>query len=102
MPDGGFGCVVRSLWLGHVNDSAGHGTDHDDATLRLPCHQVFSDFGAEKVCAVDVYTPELLNTVRGIFNSIKVLRETRRGDKMVDLAVGFNDLSDRGLDRIMV
>lgn len=61
-----------------------------------------SDTGSEEVSAVDVDTPELAQTVDGVVDGLKVLGETSRGDEVVDLAVGLDDLGDTGVDGLLV
>ena len=79
--------IVRSLRLGNINDSAGHGADHNDATGRLPLHKVLSNIDGEEVCAVDIDAPQLLHTVEGVVDGLEVLGEAGRRDQVIDLAV---------------
>lgn len=94
--------VVRSLGLGNINDSAGHGADHDDAPGRLPLHQVLSNINGEKVCAVDIDTPQLLHTVEGVVDGLEVLGEAGRRDQVIDLAVLGQDFGHRIAHRVGV
>lgn len=123
MSDSGLGCVVRTverlartelafmamessyglrLGLGHVDDGARHAADHDDATRALALHEVASDGGGEEVGAVDVDSPELAHAINGVVDGLKVLGEASRGDEVVDLSVGSEDLGDAGLDGLGV
>ena len=94
MTDCSLGGVVWSLWLGHVDDRSRHATDHDHATLGLSLHEMLGDSSSEKVGAVDIDTPQLLDTVVWVADSVKVLGETSRSHEVVNLAVIANDLLD--------
>ena len=56
----GLGGVVRSLRLGHVDDSTRHATNHDNAARNLALHEVFGNPSREKVCSINVNAPKLL------------------------------------------
>jgi hypothetical protein len=75
MTDSSLGSVVGSLGLRHVDDSATHASNEDNATRSLALHKVTSDSGSEEVGAVDVDTPELSHTVDGVLDGVEVLGE---------------------------
>jgi len=54
--------------------------------------------GGEEVCAVDVDAPELLHAFVGVGDGVVVLGEAGAGHEVVDLAVLFDDVGERGLD----
>lgn len=88
--------------LGNVDDGTRHASNEDNASRALALHQVTSDRGSKEVGAVNVDGPKLANAVNGIFDGLKVLGETSRGDKVVDLAVGLDDFCDTGLDGVLI
>lgn len=55
-----------------------------------------------QIGSIDVDSPELLDTVKGIFDGVEVLGETSRSHQMIDLAVVCNDFGNRLVDRIRV
>lgn len=97
-----FRCIVRSLWLRHVDNRTGHASYHDDASWRLSLHQMFRHASCEEICAIHIYTPQLLHPFIRIGNGIVVLDETCRGDQMIDLAMFFDDLGQCAGDRIRI
>lgn len=100
--DAGLGCVVGGLGLGDVDDGAGHAADHDHAARALTRHEVAGDRGGEEVGAIDVDGPELAHALDGVVDGLEVLGEAGRGDEVVDLAVGGDDLGDAGFDGLGV
>ena len=96
--NGGFGCVIRGLRLGDVDDGARHGPNHHDTTRGLPLHQVTSNSGSEQIRSIHIDAPELLHTVEGVGNRIEILGEAGRSDQMVNLAVILDDFLNRRVD----
>lgn len=45
-------------------------------------------------------SPELLDAVVRVLDSVKVLAESSRGDEVVNLSVILDDLFDDGVDRV--
>lgn len=88
--------------LGNVDNGAGHAANHDDAAGSAALHQVTGDTGSEEVGAVDVDAPELAQAVDGVVDGLEVLGKAGRGDEVVDLAVGLDNLSDTGVDGLLV
>lgn len=95
VPDGGLCGVVGCLGLGHVDDGAGHATDHDDAAVGdVALHQVASDARGEEVRAVDIDAPEFLDALVGVHLGGVVLGEASRGHEVVDLSVLVEDVGE--------
>ncbi len=102
MPNGSFGRVVGCLGLRHIDNGARHGADHDHGAFDLALHEMSSYFAGEKVGAVDIDTPELLHAVWRVFDGIEVFGEAGRCDKVVYLAVVFDNVGNNLLDRHVV
>ena len=102
LPNGSFGRIVRRLGLGHIDDGARHGADHDNAAGRFALHEVAGHADSEEVGAVDVDAPELLHAVVGVGDGVEVLGEAGRGDEVVDAAVGGEDFGDGCCDGVGV
>ena len=86
------------LRLRHVDNGSGHAANHDHAARLLAAHEVTGNGGSEKIGSVDVDGPELAHAVDRVVDGLEVLGEARRGDEVVDLAVGLDDLGNAGLD----
>lgn len=56
----------------------------------------------KEVCAIDIHTPELLQTIGWVCNGVKVLREAGRSDQVVDLSMVLDNVGDDRLDRVIV
>ena len=102
MPDSGFGSIVGRLWLRHVDNGAGHGADHDHGAFDLALHEMPGYFAGEKVCAVNIDTPELLHAIWWVCDGIEIFGEAGRCDKVVDFAVVFDNVGDDVFDRHVV
>ena len=61
-----------------------------------------SDASCKEICAVNIDTPKLLESIIWVRNSIIVLRKPSRGDKVVDLSVIFEDFLDSRVDGIRI
>ena len=59
-------------------------------------------FAGEEVSAVNIDAPELLHAIWWVCDGIKILGEAGRCDKVVNLAVVFDDIGNNLLDRDMV
>lgn len=94
--------IVWCLWLRHVDNGAGHASNHDHAARNLTFHQVLGYTDREEVCPVHVHSPQLLHPVVGVRDSVEVLSETRGCNEVVDLAVGLNDFRDGCVDRVRI
>ena len=57
------------------------------------------DSHCEEVCAIDVHSPELLQSVVRVRDGIEVFGEAGRCHEVIDFAVLLEDLSNRVLDR---
>lgn len=90
------------LGLRDVDNGARHAANHDHAAVALALHEVAGDRGGKQVCAVDVDGPQLAHAVDGVVDGLEVLGEAGRGDEVVDLAVGGEDLGDATVDRVGV
>lgn len=100
--DCGLGCVVGSLRLRDVDNGTRHAADEDHASRALALHQVTGDTSGEEVGAINVDTPQLLDTLVRVGDCVKVLGEACGGDEVVNLAVLGNDLLDDSADTIGV
>lgn len=100
VPHSGLCCIVWGLRLRDVHNGAGHAANHDDATRCLALHEVFGNGDRVKVSAIHVDTPQLLDAVMGVGYRIIVFGEPGRGDKIVDLAMSLNNLSERLVYRV--
>lgn len=90
------------LGLGNVDNGARHAADQDHAATRLAAHEMASNAGGPEVGAIDIDGPQLAHAVDGVVDGLEVLGEAGRGDEVVDLSVGLDDLIDAGLDGIWV
>lgn len=99
VPNSSLSSIIRRLGLRHVDHSAGHGTDHHDATGGLAFDQMTSNAGSEQVASINIDGPALLHALRRVVDGIEVLGETRGGDEVVDVAVLGNDVLDGLVDR---
>lgn len=84
--------VVRSLWLGDVDNGTTHGADHDNAARCVALHQVLGNTNSKEPCAVNIDAPQLLHAVVWVFDGWEVLGEAGGCDEVVDLAVLCDDL----------
>lgn len=92
MPNSCFGRVVWCLRLGHIDNGAGHGANHDHATLCFSVHQMTGNAGCEQIGAVNIDAPQFLHPVVGIGDCVEVLGKTGRSDKVVDFAMVLDNL----------
>jgi hypothetical protein len=99
MSYGGFGGVVRCLWLRHVDDGARHAADEDNAARRVPLHQMLRDSHGVEVGSINVDPPELLDAVVGVRDGIVVFGEPGRCHQVVDFSMLFDNLGERLADR---
>ena len=102
MPNGSLGSIVWCLWLRHVDDGAGHGADEDHTARRFSLHKVLGDSACPIVCAIEIYTHELVQSIWRVSDGVEVFREAGRGDEMVDLSVSTDDFREGGIHRIWV
>lgn len=102
MPNRSFGGIVRRLGLRYVDNGAGHGADKDNASASLTRHQVLCSLYGEQVGAIDVDSPQLLHTIKGVRNGIEVLGEAGRCHEVVDLAVLLHNVRKRFRDGFWV
>ena len=98
MPNSSFGRVVGCLGLRHIDNGARHGADHDHGAFDLALHEMSSYFAGEKVGAVNVDTPELLHAVWRVCDGIEIFREAGRCNKVIYLAVVFDNIGNDLLD----
>lgn len=80
MTDGCLCGIVWRLGLRDIDHGAGHGANHDHAPFGLSVHQMTGNAGCEEVGAVNVDAPELLHTIIGVGDCVKILGEAGRGD----------------------
>jgi len=102
MTDRSLGRVVWSLWLRHVDNGTRHTANHDHAALGLPLHEMLGHADGEKVGAVNIDAPQLLDAVVWVADCVKVLGEASRSDEVIDLAVIADDLLDDLVDRFRI
>ena len=99
MAHGRFGGIVRCLWLRNVDNGARHAADEDNATRRVPLHQMLRNSHGVEVGPVHVDSPKLLDAVVGVRDGIVVLGESGRCHQVVDSAMLFQDVRKRLVDR---
>lgn len=57
------------------------------------------DRGGKEVCAVDIDSPQLAQAINGVVDGLVVFGKAGRGNKVVNLAVLFDDFGDTSVDR---
>lgn len=87
MPDCSLGRIIGCLWLWNVDNRATHAANHDHATRNFALHKMFRNTNSEEVGAINIDTPELLDTIVRVRDGVKILSEASRGNKVVDLAM---------------
>ena len=100
VPHSGLCCIVWGLRLRDIHNGARHAANHDDATRRLAFHEVFGNGDRVKVSAIHIDTPQFLDAIMGVGYRIKVLGKPSRGYEVVDLAMSFDNLSERLVYRV--
>lgn len=98
MPDSSFRGIVRGLGLRNIDNGTRHGSNHHHTAFDLPLHKVFCALNRPIVSAIDVNTPELVDSIWWVSNGIEILSEASRGNQMINFAVVLNDLSQRAFD----
>lgn len=94
VPNSCLCCIVWCLRLGNVDHGTGHGANHDHAAFCLSLQQMTGDACREQICAIHIHPPQLLQSVVGVSDRVKVLGETSGGDEVVDFAMIPDDLLD--------
>lgn len=56
----------------------------------------------KKVCAIHIDSKELAKTIHGVVSGLEVFGEASRGHQVVNLAMTGQDLSDAGVNAILV
>lgn len=73
MSDRRLGRIVWCLRLRDVDDRSTHTSNHDHAAIDLALHEMLGDSDSEEVGTINIDAPELLDTVVGIGDGVKVL-----------------------------
>lgn len=88
--------------LRNIDNGARHASYEDHTSRALSFHEVAGHGCSKQICTVDVYAPEFAQAINWIVDSFKIFGESGRGDEVVNLTVGLDDLRNTRLDRVWI